>query len=68
MATTIQIDQQTHEILSHIRESTQAGSYNEVIMDLIARKISKKESLYGFLGKKSKKEIMEGLRDKNDRF
>ena len=67
MKTTIQINQSTLELLKKVRDNTQSSSYDEAIKKVILKNINK-ESLYGYLGKKSKKEILKGLRDKSDRF
>ncbi len=65
MTTTIQIQDQTLELLKKVKEETNSSSYDEAIKRIILRK---KESFFGYLGKKTKKEILEGLRDKSDRF
>ena len=67
MPTTIQIKERTLEILKKIKKDTHSSSYDEAITK-IAVNSTKKESLYGFLGKKSRNWILKDLRDKNDRF
>ncbi|MBS3092266.1 hypothetical protein J4466_02495 [Candidatus Pacearchaeota archaeon] len=67
MPTTIQIDGQTLKLLKKMKEELNTKSYNETIIKIVVNS-SKKESLAGFLGKKSRKEILKDLRDKNDRF
>lgn len=67
MVTTIQISQETHEILTKMRENFGVESYNEVVNKLIEKSFPKK-SFYGFLGKRNRKEILKDLRDKNDRI
>ncbi len=67
MQTTIQITDQTLELLRKIKQETASHSYDEAITKIIIQK-TKPESLAGFLGKKSMKDILADLRDKNDRF
>ena len=71
MPTTIQIDENTLKLLKKIKGELNTKSYNETIIKIVVNS-SKKESLAGFLGKytgkKSRKEILKDLRDKNDRF
>ena len=67
MPTTIQIEEQTLKLLKKMKEELKARSYNETIIKIVINS-SKKESLAGFLGKKSRKEILKDLRDKHDRF
>lgn len=68
MPTTIQVQKDTLELLKHVRESTQAQSYDTAIKALIKKAMIKTESLYGFLGKKTMQQILQGLRDENDRI
>lgn len=71
MHTTIQINDTTLKLLKKIKEELKANSYDEAITRIVINS-SKKESLAGFLGKytgkKSRKEILHNLRDKNDRI
>ena len=67
MPTTIKIKEHTLERLRSVRDKTKSHSYDEVINQLITTQI-KQQSMFGILGKKKRKEILEGLRDKNDRF
>lgn len=67
MTTTIQVDDETHELLKKLRSSTDAGSYNEVIQRMIREKW-RKQSLFGVLGKKTNKWVLRGLRDEEDRI
>ena len=67
MATTIQIGERTLKILKKIKEETHSSSYEDAINKIVADRF-KKESLAGYLGKKPIKEIVKGLRDKNERF
>ena len=67
MVTTIQVQQQTLELLKKLKEETRARSYDEAITKIVVAG-TKTESLYGFLGKRSRKWILKDLRDKSDRF
>ncbi|MBS3066219.1 hypothetical protein J4205_00190 [Candidatus Pacearchaeota archaeon] len=71
MPTTIQINESTLELLKKIKKELEASSYDEAITKMVINE-SQKESLAGFLGKyigkKSRKEILHDLRDKNDRL
>lgn len=67
MATTIQVESETLELLRRFKESRNAKSYDEAVRRMMAEALPKK-SMWGSLGKKSKKEILEGLRDKSDRL
>ncbi|MDO8642415.1 MAG: hypothetical protein Q7R76_02370 [Candidatus Woesearchaeota archaeon] len=68
MATTIQVMDETRDQLQQLRKTMHAESYDEVIKKLMNTAAVPKKSLYGFLGKKNMKEILEGLRDETDRF
>ena len=67
MATTIQIDDRTLKILKKIKEETRASSYDDAINKIVNSRL-KEESLAGYLGKRSLKEVLKDLRDKNERF
>ena len=74
MVTTIQINEQTLELLRKIKEEVQAKSYEEAIKKIIIDR-TKKKSMAGSLAKyyknKSLKEILKELQDdrrKSDRF
>jgi len=71
MPTTIQINESTLELLKKIKRELEASSYDEAISKMVIN-ASRKESMAGYLGKyigkKSRKEILHDLRDKNDRF
>jgi len=67
MATTIQISEEIHQILTKMRDNFGVESYNEVVNKLIEKSYPKK-SLYGCLGKMNRKDILTDLRDKNDRI
>ena len=66
--TTIQVEHPTKEILNELKKSFHSRTYDEVIQNLVKRKM---KSMYGKFskgGKISKSEMMKGLRDKSDRF
>ncbi len=67
MTTTIQVQDTTLELLKKLKNETKSNSYDEAIKKITISR-AKNESLYGFLGKKSRKWILKDLRDKNDRF
>ena len=65
MATTIQVEKETLELLKGFKEQTDANTYDEAIKMVL----KSKKSMYGALGKKkSMKEILRGLRDEGDRI
>ncbi|MBI2135334.1 hypothetical protein HYU09_05055 [Candidatus Woesearchaeota archaeon] len=66
MPTTIQIDNETLDLLKRFKNNLNAGSYNDVINAIL--KGGTKKSMYGALGKeKNMKNILRGLRDERDR-
>ena len=67
MATTIQISEHTLKILKKIKDETHSPSYDEAINKIAVDKI-KKGSLAGYLGRKPIKEVLNDLRDKDERF
>ncbi len=71
MVTTIQVSEQTLKMLKKVKADTNTASYNDAIAKLILHK-SVQGSMAGclmrHLGRKSKKDILAGLRDKNERF
>ena len=68
MPTTIQISERTLEMLRKVKSETKSSSYDEAINKLVCKTMVK-ESHAGFLKKKmSREEILDGLRDKSDRF
>jgi predicted CopG family antitoxin len=68
MATTIQVEEETLDILKRLREGFNVASYNEVIMKMVEKTKRGKGSLYGVLGRKPIKEVVKGLRDEKDRI
>ena len=66
MPTTIQVDNETLDLLKRFKNSLNAESYNDVINAILRGGI--KKSMYGALGKeKNMKSILRGLRDEQDR-
>ena len=66
--TTIQLEKSTKELLNELKKNSNSKTYDEVIQILLRKKT---KSMYGKFtnGKKiSVKEMMKGLRDKNDRY
>ncbi|MEK6808994.1 MAG: hypothetical protein AABY14_04875 [Nanoarchaeota archaeon] len=66
MATSIQIQERTLDILKKIKEETRSVSYDEAINKLVVS-TAKDKSLGGYLGKRPLKWILNELRDKSDR-
>ena len=67
MVTTIQVQDRTLELLKKLKDETESSSYDEAIKKIIITR-TKKESFYGFLGRKTRAWILKDLRDKHDRF
>ncbi len=68
MPTTIQVSKTTIDVLKKIKERYKLESYDRVIGRLAEEAMRSKKSLFGVLGKKSREEIMERLRDEEDRI
>ncbi|MBI2582476.1 hypothetical protein HYV87_05110 [Candidatus Woesearchaeota archaeon] len=68
MVTTVQIQDETLELLKKVKEETKSASYDEAIKKIILSTV--KESFAGYLSRPgySSKQIMKDLRDKHDRF
>ena len=67
MVTTVQISDETLELLKKIKEETKSSSYDEAIRKIVSSRVN--ESFAGYLGpKRSSKDLMKDLRDKSDRF
>ena len=69
MTTTIQIREDTLNVLKQLKETYHAKTYDETLKEILMQKAPK--SLAGFLGKGKKysaKQILEGLRDERDRI
>ena len=67
MPTTIQIEEHTLKILKKIKDETHSSSYDEAINKIVTSRL-KKQSLAGYLGRESIKEILKDLREENERF
>ncbi|MBI4451687.1 hypothetical protein HY642_06955 [Candidatus Woesearchaeota archaeon] len=64
--TTIQVTEDVVLLLKKLRDDEGASSYNEALRGVLIKETRPKESLWGYLGKKSMREILHGLRDKDD--
>ena len=67
MQTTIQISGKTLELLKKVKNETGSRSYDEAITKVVLHSL-KRESLAGYLGDKPLKHLLQGLRDKHDRY
>ena len=71
MITTIQINDRTLTLLKKLKQEMQAKSYEEAISKVIIERTNK-ESMAGSLRSYKRgrllKDILKGLRDKDDRF
>lgn len=66
--TTIQVEKSTKELLNELKKNSDSKTYDEVIQTLLKKKT---KSMYGKFTKGkniSVEEMMEGLRDKSDRY
>ncbi len=68
MTTTIRVSKTTIEILKKIKQRYDLKSYDGAIEKLIQEAMHRRESFFGVLNKKSRKDILRGLRDEKDRF
>jgi len=68
MVTTIQVQEDTLELLKQMRAIIKTNSYDMTIKEMIKKSAVKEQTLYGFLGKKTMKNILTGLRDEHDRI
>lgn len=68
MTTTVQVSKTTIEVLKKLKQRYGLKSYDEAIGKLAERAMCPRKSLFGTLGKKSRAEILRGLRDERDRF
>lgn len=68
MVTTVQIQDDTLELLKKAKEETHSNSYDEAIKKILF--LTVKESFAGYLSRPgySSKQLMKDLRDKHDRF
>lgn len=69
MVTTIQVHENTLELLKKMKEEVDARSYDEAISKYYFKTMDKKfRSMAGNLGKMPRKELFKDLRDKRDRL
>ncbi|RJS71538.1 MAG: hypothetical protein CW694_04980 [Candidatus Syntrophoarchaeum sp. WYZ-LMO15] len=68
MRTTIQVSRETLELLRRMKDREGLPSYDSVIQKLIKDAMKSERSAFGMLGKRSMDEILEGLRDEEDRI
>ncbi len=67
--TTIQVNERTLYLLKRLKEEMNANSYDEVIMKKVNKPMKSMAGVLGkYLNKRQKGEILEGLRDKDDRI
>ncbi len=66
--TTIQINDSTHQTLKHLKKNLGLSTYEDVIQWMLKKTLKQKKSMYGALGTKSMDEVLEGLRDEEDRM
>lgn len=67
MATTIQLEEETHELLKKVKESHKARTYDETVRAILVEAWPKK-SMWGILGKRPLRQLLDGLRDERDRI
>ena len=68
MSTTIQVNDETVDVMKVLRDQMNVSSYDALIKVLIEKAMKPKKSIWGLGGKKTMKELMNGLRDKSDRY
>lgn len=70
MTTTIQINEDTVELLKKYKEQTHSQTYDEVIKKMMTLKVGQYAKKFrGYLGKGiSRKELLKELRDKTNRY
>ncbi len=68
MTTTIQVNDSTLQTLKHLKETLNLPTYESVIRWMLKKTLRQKKSMYGALGTKSIENILEGLRDEEDRI
>ncbi|MEK6887151.1 MAG: hypothetical protein AABW88_04950 [Nanoarchaeota archaeon] len=66
--TTIQLDTDIVDNLKGLREQYKVHSYNELLKIIIKKARKPEKSMWGYYGKMSMKEILDGLRDETDRY
>ncbi|MBI4981011.1 hypothetical protein HZC30_05655 [Candidatus Woesearchaeota archaeon] len=65
--TTVQIGDETLELLRKVKKDTHSTSYDEAIRQIVGWTI-KEKSLCGYLGSKPSRQLLKDLRDKHERF
>lgn len=68
MTTTIQVNDSTLQTLKHLKETLNLPTYESVIQWMLKKTHRQKKSMYGALGTRSIENILEGLRDEEDRI
>jgi predicted CopG family antitoxin len=66
--TTIQITDSTQQTLKQLKKNLNLLTYEDVIQWMLKKTLKQKKSMYGALGTKSMDEVLEGLRDEEDRI
>ena len=67
MTTTVQVQDETLELLRKVKAETQSSSYDEAIRKIVVLQVQEK-TLGGYLGARSPKRLLRGLRDERERF
>ena len=68
MTTTIQVTEETVNVLKLLRDQLKVPSYDALLKILIKKAVKPKKSMWGVGGKLSMKDILKDLRDKSDRY
>ena len=68
MNTTIQITEETVNVMKLMRDQLKLPSYDALLKILITKAVKPKRSLWAAGGKASMKDILKDLRDKSDRY
>ncbi|MDP2924869.1 MAG: hypothetical protein Q8N99_00695 [Nanoarchaeota archaeon] len=72
MVTTIQVDEKTILLLKKLKQELEASSYDDAINKIAIKCLKPDKSMAGslrkYVGKLSKHEILNDLKDKNDRI
>jgi|GEM_PF-4608000 len=66
--TTIQVTDSTHKTLKQLKKNLGLPTYEDVIQWMLQKTLKQKKSMYGALGTKSMDEVLESLRDEEDRM
>lgn len=67
MATTVQVQDETLELLRKVKAETQSSSYDEAIRKIVVLQVQEK-TLGGYLGARPSKRLLRNLRDERERF